>query len=620
METTPNQPQLVQKNHAGHLAFRIILWSLAGVALLVAGICVGYYLGQFSKTVPVFESYVAPVTNQNETTSSTSETSTSSLLVVQDFMNAFKGIKDSQKSTSSFVYNQLPTEIADKIIWTDPVELPKLELFGQYEQETSVEGSSVGFYYFLKGTFLVNDKTGYILYGGGNCNDMGCDYYAPALTLIIFDGKITIATKLSSDYFAEDPYLLKNKVFVDKNFDIATLHFPEKITGPNSRQILKYSGISSIDTSFEQATEKKYYDLKKVFLVNNFGDVFDPVLKVSQSEAQSDSSFKYPYTNSYFYMIGQDLRTRSYIYEPDFVAENGVPNVTWLNKTKNDKSYTYLGTGCGGGRGLYLQTDLDVNNDLIKAGTNSKGDQIYELKDTNNKMFLDQYEGIYVPEGEKKISYEQYLADHPIFFWVDPFGRLIRFESDRFSPPVECGKPVIYLYPEQTTKINVKIDLSKLSYSEPEYADGWDVVAKPTGELIEVKSGLKYLYLFWEGQGKGSYDMPKKGFVVARENVDKFLNDKLGQLGLNAKEIFDFKEFWLPKMTKSPYYFVTFLGTNGMNRLAPLHINPKPDTLIRVLMDYRPLTEPIQTVEPVLYTPERRGFTVVEWGGVLGNE
>ena len=48
-----------------------------------------------------------------------------------------------------------------------------------------------------------------------------------------------------------------------------------------------------------------------------------------------------------------------------------------------------------------------------------------------------------------------------------------------------------------------------------------------------------------------------------------------------------------------------------------LDINPKPDTLIRVMMDYKPLDDYIEVKEQVLNPVIRSGFTVVEWGGSL---
>jgi len=104
---------------------------------------------------------------------------------------------------------------------------------------------------------------------------------------------------------------------------------------------------------------------------------------------------------------------------------------------------------------------------------------------------------------------------------------------------------------------------------------------------------------------------------VAQKEVHNFLIEKLAKLGLNAKETADFIEFWEPKMQGSPYYLIGFYGNAVMNQLAPFSISPKPEALIRILMDFQPLAKPIKVQGYEIRTPERKGFTVVEWGGVL---
>jgi hypothetical protein len=142
------------------------------------------------------------------------------------------------------------------------------------------------------------------------------------------------------------------------------------------------------------------------------------------------------------------------------------------------------------------------------------------------------------------------------------------------------------------------------------------VIAKPTGELLNLADKKIYPYLFWEGRG-GIYQTPEKGWVIAQKDVHSFLVEKLKALGLNTKESADFMEFWEPKMQGSPYYFVTFMGNNAMNQIAPLNVTPAPDTVIRILMDFQPLNKKISVQGFDIRTPERKGFTVVEWGGVL---
>ena len=185
-------------------------------------------------------------------------------------------------------------------------------------------------------------------------------------------------------------------------------------------------------------------------------------------------------------------------------------------------------------------------------------------------------------------------------------------------PLAECAKPVIYLYPEKQTRAHVRIaPQGGLSHAEPPYdaETGWVVNAHPSGTLMDTATGGTFPYLFWEGRG-GLYEQPRKGFVVERVRVNAFLNDALAQLGLTEREIGDFISYWEPHMRSAPYYFITFLGAREMDRLAPLAVEPKPDTVIRILMDFSPLTAPVPVKPIELWAPKRVGFTVVEWGGV----
>jgi hypothetical protein len=158
-----------------------------------------------------------------------------------------------------------------------------------------------------------------------------------------------------------------------------------------------------------------------------------------------------------------------------------------------------------------------------------------------------------------------------------------------------------------------------MSVSDPAYNGGWDVVADPRSNIKNLADGKTYPYLFWEGQGDSIYEMPSYGFVTAQNDLEKTLVEKLSQQGLNQKEIMDFNEFWLPRMLKEnkPYYFITFVSRGEIDKLAPLQINPVPETIIRVLMDYKGLDRYESFPEFKIKTPQRKGFTAVEWGGVL---
>jgi len=54
-----------------------------------------------------------------------------------------------------------------------------------------------------------------------------------------------------------------------------------------------------------------------------------------------------------------------------------------------------------------------------------------------------------------------------------------------------------------------------------------------------------------------------------------------------------------------------------MDALAPLHITPEPDTVLRIFLDFEGFDKPIQLKPQKLSAPKRNGYTVVEWGGLL---
>ena len=180
-------------------------------------------------------------------------------------------------------------------------------------------------------------------------------------------------------------------------------------------------------------------------------------------------------------------------------------------------------------------------------------------------------------------------------------------------------KPVIYLYPEQMQEITVKLDYNgRLTDTIPAYKNGWKVTAWPDGRLRNQSDGQEYPYLFWEGEDRTKYDM-SKGFVIPGNETETFLRKKLALMGLIPKEYEEFIQYWMPRMKKNPYNLITF-QTDAYEVTAGLSISPQPDSLLRVFMVYTPLSHPVQVEESVTVPFERKGFTVVEWGGkgILG--
>ena len=176
-----------------------------------------------------------------------------------------------------------------------------------------------------------------------------------------------------------------------------------------------------------------------------------------------------------------------------------------------------------------------------------------------------------------------------------------------------AAKPVIYLYPEEETEVAVKLDYNGLlTCTYPAYNDGWRVTASPDGTLTDEK-GMQYNYLYWEGETYTQYDF-SKGFCVKGEDTAEFLEASLEALGLTRREANEFIVFWLPQMQENEYNVISF-QTEAYTSSARLEITPAPDTLIRVFMAYKAADEYTELEAQELTAPERRGFTVVEWGG-----
>jgi len=175
-------------------------------------------------------------------------------------------------------------------------------------------------------------------------------------------------------------------------------------------------------------------------------------------------------------------------------------------------------------------------------------------------------------------------------------------------------KPVIYLYPDEETKVNVTLDYNgELTCTYPQSEGTWEVLAKPDGTLFDLNDNKEYSYLFWEGISKMDYDFTE-GFIVKGEDTKDFLQEKLEYMGLTPREYNEFIVFWLPQMQSNKYNLISFQFENYTNN-AKLTITPKPDSILRVYMAYMPIDKPFEIKEQKLKSFKRDGFTVIEWGG-----
>lgn len=183
---------------------------------------------------------------------------------------------------------------------------------------------------------------------------------------------------------------------------------------------------------------------------------------------------------------------------------------------------------------------------------------------------------------------------------------------------VHIYKPAIYLYPTRESKITVRHTFSgAMGTTYPDYGDGWEVMAKPNGSLLNLKDKRRYEYLFWEGR----YQFPaehyevKEGFIVKKEETTAFLLKQLSHIGLNEKETNDFIVYWLPVLQRNTANLIRFRINDDIDHSSVLHVVPQPDSWLRVFMEFSAATPGLSLPEQQLRSYPRKGFTLVEWGG-----
>lgn len=340
-----------------------------------------------------------------------------------------------------------------------------------------------------------------------------------------------------------------------------------------------------------------------------------------------------------FYVKAADGSFSQYAYDPKLFGDIDSVEITFNSGGKAYTQTDYVSgkpSGCFIGGSCYPVVNVS-EDELVVTGKTENGIEVYELKnpkfeeDYENKIASNSINGNVIisetyqnyetqakySDSMESVSFEKFTTRKPLLFWQDPLKRWTFMVAGDAQPLAECGKPVIYLYPEKSQDVKVSVNIKEFTETIPEYGEnGWFVRAEPNGSLYNYEDGQTYPYLFWEGYGhKG--DNINSGFVVDRNELEEFLTKSLTDLGLNETEKKDFMEFWLNIMleNKEPYFLVSFMGTTSFNKVAPLTIEPKPETLIRVFMYYQPLNQKISLPKQELTSVERRGFTVVEWGG-----
>ena len=257
----------------------------------------------------------------------------------------------------------------------------------------------------------------------------------------------------------------------------------------------------------------------------------------------------------------------------------------------------------------------------VKLGTTMDKYE-YSIYGSNyyEKTTADLKPGYYIVFENHVTPYEQFEKDadgNPLnayeYYYIPETGEIGKIKTfiDGYA------KPVLYLYPkENNTKITVEFEKPQLlTTTYPKFASKWNVKANKNGDLYD-QNGKYYYGIYWEENRSTPVDFTE-GFYVTKETAIEFLEEKLDIIGLNKKERNEFIMYWLPILEKNEKNLVYFELTNERQAYNKLNITPKPDSLLRMAIHVKKVNTETNIKEQKLKTFKRKGFTAVEWGGVI---
>lgn len=409
--------------------------------------------------------------------------------------------------------------------------------------------------------------------------------------------------------------------YLASNVTIDTTTLPEEFNFPSEITLNKTKVIQG----FEGIGPGGYYITSLTAIRGGFyKDVSTSAITPINNDANR-TYYSITVTDDPLYQLKEVYGAVSSYYAKSYKVDSGLTGeqpaaITWSDGSKNTSNYMSRNPGCGSAYGYIVAKGL-TDNELIAVGKTSDGTIVYKVSD-DNKLLLKEYNEDYA-KGEnleqanlKNLSVADFQKIHGLIIVKNGFGEnAVYLRNDLFFGG-GCAKPVIYLYPTQMQQVNVAVG-ADVKKSEPFYpSGGWrNVFALPNGSLIYQGKG--YESLFWEGLGFGEYPIVRAGTVVESSKAVITIKQQLHEQGFNDKETADFLAYWQPKLPNTPYVRLTWLNTDQMNNLAPLAVSPKPLTVIRTFLQFNGLQEPIDIPAQHFSAPERKGFTLVEWGGLL---
>jgi hypothetical protein len=180
---------------------------------------------------------------------------------------------------------------------------------------------------------------------------------------------------------------------------------------------------------------------------------------------------------------------------------------------------------------------------------------------------------------------------------------------------VRVYKPNIYIYPQQPLNLKVLVSFpkgGKMVTSIPAYKNGWDVHVDATGKIDD-----QYEYLFYESDQPNEWQT-RTGWIIEKEMLMSFFQKNMAEYMFSQKEIKDFTDYWIPKLTTFRYYLIYPQEKAIIENLIQVDYSTHPDNSLRLFYAIRG-TDKVTSVgqHPVDRSFRRAGFFTTEWGVII---
>jgi hypothetical protein len=178
-------------------------------------------------------------------------------------------------------------------------------------------------------------------------------------------------------------------------------------------------------------------------------------------------------------------------------------------------------------------------------------------------------------------------------------------------------KPNIYLYPTEKSRVSVNLSFprgGKITTSIPLYGNGWVVDVDTTGIINN-----KYEYLFYESLQPDVWQL-NTGWIINKSELTAFFTGNMLKHGFVGREIKDFLDYWIPRLTDFNYYEIYPQESNIIDTAIKLKINKNPDNVLRLFYLIKGVDSNSNNkinIPGEEHQFNRSGFYVTEWGVIV---